>query len=131
MFDGFDFSHIHSYLNNLGLLIISALVNGCAAVNTIAPLPLIIRSYCSHNGSNGITESHLQAVVPYGKSASIISTDPSGISFMTSRQSPCMISLIIVMLSPLFRLFRRGQYRHTLRLIRLFPIPEIDTKKFL
>src|SRR5690625_248841 len=35
------------------------------------------------------------------------------------------------MLSPLFRLFRRGQYRHTLLLIRLFPIPKSGIKSIL
>src|SRR5699024_5562194 len=75
---------------------INAVVNGWLAVRTIAPFGLITRSYCSHNGSNGIIESHLHAVVPYGKSASIISTEPSGIRFMTSKHSPCVIVLIIL-----------------------------------
>ena len=55
---------IHSYRNIFGLLITKALVNGCEAVRTIAPLSLISRLYCFQRGSNGITVSHLQAVVP-------------------------------------------------------------------
>src|SRR5699024_2808571 len=47
--------------------------------------------YCFHNGSIGITESHLLAVVPYGKSHKIMSTLPSGIRFIPSRQSSLYI----------------------------------------
>src|SRR5699024_4595826 len=84
---GFTLSHTHEYLNHFGLLITNALVNGWLAVNTIAPLSFIIRSYCSHNGSKGIIVSHEQAVVPYGKSHNIISTLLSGIRFIPSKQS--------------------------------------------
>ena len=42
-----------------------------------------------------ITESHLQAVVPYGGSVIIASILPSGIDFITSKQSP-LYNLIIV-----------------------------------
>jgi hypothetical protein len=45
------------------LLITSALVNGCDPKSTIAPLGFMTRSIASHMGANGITESHLQAVV--------------------------------------------------------------------
>src|SRR5699024_7373089 len=72
-------------------LIISVLVNGWLAVNTIAPLSLITRLYCSHNGSKGIIVSHEHAVVPYGRSHNIISIEPSGISFIISKQSPWCI----------------------------------------
>src|SRR5699024_8177758 len=85
------FSHIHSLLNNFGLLITNALVNGWEAVNTIAPLSFITRSYCSHNGSKGIIVSHEHAVVPYGKSHSIMSTELSGMRFIPSRQSSLYI----------------------------------------
>ena len=37
---------------------------------------------------SGSAESHLFCVVPYGRSARIMSTEPSGISFIRSRQSP-------------------------------------------
>src|SRR5699024_8198335 len=93
---GFTLSHTHEYLNHFGLLITNALVNGWFAVNTIAPLSLITRSYCSHKGSKGIIVSHLHAVVPYGKSAKIISTEPSGISFINSKQSPCISFMLII-----------------------------------
>src|SRR5699024_85164 len=76
------------------LLLINDVVNGWLAVSITAPFGLITRSYCSHNGSNGIIESHLHAVVPYGKSASIISTDPSGIRFIISNFSLTVILLI-------------------------------------
>src|SRR5699024_2868265 len=84
-------SHTNSYLNNFVLLITNALVNGWLAVSTIAPLSFITRSYSAHNGSNGMIVSHLQAVVPYGKSHNIISIEPSGISFIISKQSPWCI----------------------------------------
>src|SRR5699024_9284616 len=79
----------------------NSLANGWVAVNTIAPLSLIIRSYCSHNKSNGIIVSHLHAIVPYGKSHKIISTLPSGIRFMPSKQSSLYI-LFISICSTLF-----------------------------
>src|SRR5699024_5923168 len=79
-------SHTNSYLNNFALLITNALVNGWIAVRTIAPLSFITLSYCSHNDSKGIIVSHEHAVVPYGKSHKIMSTDPSGIRFIPSRQ---------------------------------------------
>src|SRR5699024_3092752 len=78
------------YLKSLKLLSISLVVKGWLAVRTIAPLSLITRSYCSHNGSNGMIESHLHAVVPYsqGRSANTISIDLSGICCINSKQSP-------------------------------------------
>src|SRR5699024_6300143 len=79
------------YLKSLKLLSISLVVNGWLAVSTIAPLSFITRSYSAHNGSNGMIVSHLQAVVPYGKSHNIISIEPSGISFIISKQSPWCI----------------------------------------
>src|SRR5699024_1803397 len=87
----FFLSHTHVYLNQSDLLIINLVVNGCDAVKTIAPLFLITLSYCLHNSSNGIISSHLEAVVPYGKSHKIISTLPSGIRFIPSRQSSLYI----------------------------------------
>lgn len=67
--------------------IINADVNGCWLNKTIAPIGLIILLYCSHSGSKGMTESHLQAVVPYGKSQQIMSTLWSGMRFIPSKQS--------------------------------------------
>src|SRR5699024_4366411 len=83
----------------------NSLANGWVAVNTIAPLSLITRSYCSHNKSNGIIVSHLHAVVPYGKSASIISTEPSGISFINSKQSPCNNSISLKLFTSYYNYF--------------------------
>ena len=77
--------------------IINADVNGCWLNKTIAPVGLIILLYCSHSGSKGITESHLQAVVPYGKSQMMASTLPSGISLIPCRQSQLyMVSSSII-----------------------------------
>lgn len=70
---------------------VNADVNGCAAVKTIAAFGFAIRQYSRHNGSNGITESHAQLVVPYGKSHRIISTDADGTDRITSKQSPSAI----------------------------------------
>src|SRR5574344_536567 len=87
-FPPFFLSHTQSYLYCLILLILKALEKGSLPNNTIAPRSLIILLYCSHNGSNGITTSHLHCVVPYGKSQRIISILLSGISFIFSKQSP-------------------------------------------
>src|SRR5699024_12045414 len=76
------------------------LVNGWLAVSTIAPLVFITRLYSTHSGSSGITVSHLASVVPYGKSHKIISTLPSGIRFMPSRQSSLYIVFSIILLTP-------------------------------
>src|SRR5690606_16887251 len=46
------------------------------------------RRYCAHSGSNGITVSHLHAVVPYGRSHRIMSMLASANPAITSRQSP-------------------------------------------
>ena len=59
-----------------------------ALVKTVAAFSLQIRLYCSQSFSSGIIESQEHAVVPYGKSTNNISITPSGISFITSRQSP-------------------------------------------
>ena len=83
------FSHIQSYLKCLILLIRKAEENGSLPKIQIAPFGLIMRFSCSHIGSNGIILSHLQAVVPYGGSVSTKSTEPSGMFFINSRQSPC------------------------------------------
>ena len=83
------FSHIQSYLKCLILLILKAEEKGSLPKRQIAPFCLIMRFNCSHIGSNGITLSHLQAVVPYGGSVSTKSTEPSGMFFINSRQSPC------------------------------------------
>src|SRR5690606_16652864 len=83
-----DFSHIHSYLKSRMLLAINDVVNSWLAVNTMAALRFATLRYCAHSGSNGITVSHLQAVVPYGRSHRIISTDASDSPAITSRQSP-------------------------------------------
>ena len=92
---GFSFSQIQSYLYILILLILKALLNGSLQNNTIAPFGFIIRFNCSHIGSKGITESHLQAVVQYGGSVMIQSILPSGIRFIHSRQSSLNIWFII------------------------------------
>ena len=42
----------------------SCAVNGFREVRTIAPLSFITLLYCAHNGSNGITVSHLHEVEP-------------------------------------------------------------------
>lgn len=52
-------------------------------------------STCLVRLSDWITLSHVEAVVPYGKSHRIMSIDPSGISFINSKQSPCCKSIII------------------------------------
>ena len=70
------------------LLLISVVVNGWLAVITIVPFGLIARFNCSHIGSSGIIESHLQAVVPYGGSAKTIFTDSASIVGRISKQSP-------------------------------------------
>ena len=77
---------------------ISLLVKGSPENNTIAAFSFATRRYCSHKGSNGIMESHLHTVVPYGKSHTMQSTLPSGILFIPSRQSSLYIlfSSIIV-----------------------------------
>src|SRR5699024_5463626 len=81
----------HVYLKFPILLFINFVVKGCEAVRTIAPLSFITLLYCSHNGSKGIIVSHLHAVVPYGRSQSIMSTDLSGIFFIPSKQSSLYI----------------------------------------
>lgn len=43
---------------------ISADVNGCDAVKTIAAFGFTIRQYSDQSGANGMTESQPQAVVP-------------------------------------------------------------------
>ena len=52
-----------------------AVVKGWHAVRTIAPPGLSSRFHSAHSGASGITESHLQSVVPYGRSEIIASTD--------------------------------------------------------
>lgn len=89
----FFLSQTQQYLNIFILLAINVVVNGWLAVKTMAAFFLAMRRYCSHIGSNGITLSHLQAVVPYGRSQRIISIDLSGISFISSKQSPCISSI--------------------------------------
>src|SRR5699024_2743760 len=74
LFIGFSFAltkptalfliHTQSYLNHSRLLIRSLLENGSLPNNTTAPFFFITLLYCSHSGSNGITLSHLHAVVP-------------------------------------------------------------------
>src|SRR5699024_4794979 len=91
-------SQVIRYLKFSILLHISRDVKGSSANNTTTPFGFMIRAYSAHNGSNGITVSHLHAVVPYGKSASIISTEPSAIRFISSIVSPCIIVLIISLL---------------------------------
>ena len=66
---------------------INFVVNGCDAVNTIAPSGFVTRSSCFQRRSNGIMLSHLQSVIPYGKSVSTMSTHPSGSSVIPAMQS--------------------------------------------
>ena len=70
-------------------------MNGCDAISTIAPLGFTIRLSCAHIGSNGITASHLQAVVPYsyGGSTRTISTDAAGIRARHRRNQAAQASL--------------------------------------
>jgi len=81
------FFHIQSYLYCFILLIRRAEEKGSLQNNTIAPFGFIILFSSAHIGSKGITESHLQAVVPYGGSVIIASILPSGIDFIISMQS--------------------------------------------
>ena len=53
------------------IVLVMAIMIACVGLNmnsvaviTIAPLGLITRFNCSHIGSSGMIESHLQAVVP-------------------------------------------------------------------
>jgi len=87
---GLVFLHCQSYLKSGKLLTLTKEQNGSWPNNTIAPFGLMMRFNCSHIGSSGMMESHLHAVVPYGGSVSTISTLPLGISFILSRQSPCI-----------------------------------------
>src|SRR5699024_8735459 len=84
-------SHIHSYFSIFKLLAPSTLSKGVCAVRTIAPFSLMILLYSTHKFSNGIIESHSFRVVPYGKSHKIMSTLPSGIRFIPSKQSSLYI----------------------------------------
>ena len=88
------FSQIISYLYSFKLLVLRRLLNGSVPNNTVAPLSLIIRLYCSQSLSNGITLSHLQAVVPFfqpqGRSASIMSILLSAKNLIASIHSPCI-----------------------------------------
>ena len=70
------------------LLLISSVVKGCALKSAMAPFSFTTRRYCSHNSCKLIGVSHRQRVVPYGKSLSTMSILPSGIRFISSRQSP-------------------------------------------
>src|SRR5699024_8910001 len=91
MFPAFFLSHTQSYLYLLILLNLKWLENGSLPNKTIAPSSFITLSYCSHNDSKGIIVSHLHAVVPYGRSHNIMSTDLSGIFFIPSKQSSLYI----------------------------------------
>src|SRR5574344_948406 len=84
---GIFLSQIQSYLYIFKLLILNLLEKGSLPNNTIAPLSFIMRLYCSHNGSKGIITSHLQSVVPYGKSHRIMSIDFDSMYFIASKQS--------------------------------------------
>src|SRR5699024_763203 len=86
-----SFSHTNGCLKCLILLVRKTLVNGSLLVSTTAPFSFNTLLYSAQSGSNGIIVSHLHEVVPYGKSANIKSTPPTGIRFITSKQSPCAI----------------------------------------
>ena len=92
------FNHVSFCLYSERLLIISNDVKGSPANKTIGAFGLHTRWYCSHRGSNGMIMSHLQAVVPYGKSHITQSTLPSGIRFIPSRQSSLYILFSSIML---------------------------------
>ena len=101
------FNHVSFCLYSERLLIISNDVKGSPANKTIGAFGLHTRWYCSHRGSNGMIMSHLQAVVPYGKSQMMQSTLPFGILFIPSRQS----SLYILFNSIILILFTLRQIR--------------------
>lgn len=69
------------------MLVLNKEENGSLQNNTIAPFGFMILFSSFHIGSKGITESHLQAVVPYGGSVIIASILQSGIDFIISKQS--------------------------------------------
>lgn len=56
----------------------------------------LIRLYCFHNKSNGMIVSNSQSVIPYGKSQIMQSILLSGISFISSKQSPKYILSISI-----------------------------------
>lgn len=93
---------------------ISLLVKGSPENNTIAAFSFATRRYCSHKGSNGIMESHLHTIVPYGKSHTMQSTLPSGILFIPSRQSSLYIlfsSIMLYIICSLLFLHRHPRFR--------------------
>ena len=99
------FFQIRLYRHHFRLLIISSAVNIPDPNSTIAPFGRITRRYCSHSGSSGIFNSHFAPGFflfrqPYGRSHKIMSTDPSGIDRMTSRQSP-QINSILFSINPI------------------------------
>ena len=103
-------SQIRLYLHNFGFDNIILAVNIPCAKRIIAALSLVTRSYCSHNGSNGIILSHCTLALflfntSYGKSHITQSTIPSGIRFIPSRQSSLYIlfsSIILYKFNLLF-----------------------------
>ena len=76
-----------SYLNIGRLDIRNADENGSDPNKQIAPRGFTSLFSSFHIGSNGMTESHLHAVIPYGKSVMQQSKRKSS-SGMISRQSP-------------------------------------------
>src|SRR5699024_11126394 len=87
----FVFTHIHLYLYISKLDWIILCVNRPLALNTISAISGITLSLCAHNDTKGMILSHEQAIVSYGNSHKIISTDLSGIFFIPSQHSSLYI----------------------------------------
>ena len=81
-------SHTRLYFHNFSWLFIRSAINIPSAKIAMQPLGLMILKYCSHILSSGIIESHLLCVRSYGGSTRIMSILSSGISLISSKQSP-------------------------------------------
>ena len=106
----FILSHIRLYLHSFGFDIISLAVNIPWAKSTIAPLSLIILSYCAQSSSIGSILSQWAFLLPlfrtsYGRSQIMASTLLSGIFCISTRQSPWIswiLSSIILLTLAIF-----------------------------
>lgn len=102
-----SFFHTQSYLYMRKFPERSFVEKGSDPNRAITPGNLRTRLYCAQSLSSGSTLSHLHSVDPYGRSHSIRSTYPSGMSAINSRQSPFSSfidgkSLVSLCISPLF-----------------------------